>query len=110
MLVVKVELHSAIDGHVEELGRMLIANDGSSHDPEQGNYKVFLGRRGSSLNAAIYKRPQREGVVRGHRRLSYSVWRLVAKALHSVGMAPRSSLEESQCDAYCGGCNVCRET
>ncbi len=78
MIVVKIELHSAITGEVSEIGRMNIANDGSG-DAGRGNYSAALMRRGSP-NKVL-----RHGEVKNHARQSYSVWVLIAKALASVG-------------------------
>lgn len=81
MIVVKVELHSAITGRVTELARMIIHNVGGSHT--LGNYEVCVGRKGQH-NSAILDKPQRAGVVDKHPRLAQSVWCLVAKALHAT--------------------------
>lgn len=84
MIVVKIELHSAITGQVSELGRMIIANDGTDRSHTTGNYNVRLGRKGVVDNSEIYNKPQRKGKVLNHRRLALSIWVLVAKALKSV--------------------------
>lgn len=81
MLVVKVELHSAITGEVSEIGRMRIINDGTAPD-RRGNYNIELMRRGAN------HRVQRSGRVFDHPRLTQSVWQLVAKALESVKVKP----------------------
>lgn len=83
MIVVRVELHSANTGEVSEIGRMIIANDGTG-DRDQGNYIVKLGRKGTTLNGAIWAKPHREGEVKDYARNAYSVWELVARALKSV--------------------------
>ncbi len=82
MIVVKIELHSAITGEVSEIGRMHIVNDASG-DSTRGNYATALMRRGTTATV------QRRGVVKGHARLAYSVWVLVAKALAGLGFAVR---------------------
>jgi hypothetical protein len=81
MIVVKVELHSAITGKVEEIGRMHVFNKGSKSGSTQdrGNYGVHLLRRG---NPSVV---QRYGAVDDHPRLSAPVWQLVLKALKAVG-------------------------
>lgn len=84
MVVVKVELHSARDGHVEELGRMLICNDGTSKSPGRGDYDVYLGRKGHTLSAAVYKKPLRKAHLTDYPRLTYSVWELVRRAVNAV--------------------------
>lgn len=95
MLVVKVELHSAITGEVTELGRMIIANDGSG-DGQTGNYTVRLGRKGQTDDRQVYTKPQRTGEVKGHRRLALSVWNLVGKALHAVKHGKEVPDEEAE--------------
>jgi len=85
MLVVRIELHSAITGKVTEIGRMIVSNDGKTLDPKVGNYDVRLARRGVEDNARILAKPQRHGRVEGHARLSLPVWSLVAKALSAIG-------------------------
>ncbi len=84
MLVVKVELHSALTGLVTEIGRAYIANDGTGSD-ESGNYKVAVCRKGSTRKpwGEDAVAPTREGRVDGYPRLSYPVWRLVCRALRS---------------------------
>lgn len=77
MIVVKVELHSAITGEVTEIGRMNIINDGTG-DADVGNYNVLLMRRGTT------RRVQRGGRVEGHSRKSLPIWALVSKALKAV--------------------------
>lgn len=78
MLVVKVELHSAISGKVTELGKMIIHNISMTGNASpRGDYEVLLFRKGS-------KKVIRKGNVYDYPRLSYSVWRLVLRALKSV--------------------------
>lgn len=85
MLVVKVELWSAVTGEREELSRMYIANKGDSGVPKRGNYKVAVCRKGVKTCPWYEDAPAavREGEVLDYPRLSYSVWRLVTKALKS---------------------------
>ena len=73
MILVKVELHSAIDGSIKELARMRISNLATGTE-EIGDYKAELFKRGSEQ---VY----RYGYVLGHRRLRDSIWILVVKAL-----------------------------
>ena len=75
MLVVKIELHSAITGVVSEIGRMTIANDGLG-TRDRGNYTASVKRRGSYTTL-------REGKVENYPRLSYNVWRLVLRSLRA---------------------------
>lgn len=89
MLVVKVELHSAITGQITELYRMIIANDATG-SKDVGNYEIRTGKKGCQDNRKVYHKPSRHGVVRGHRRLTEHVWKLVAKALDSAGFGVTS--------------------
>lgn len=88
MIVVKLELHSAIDGSVQEIGRMIVANDGTCQNPERGNYDVKVGRKRpdgfSYLNHVVWCDPLREGRVEDYPRLSYNVWRLISRAIRSA--------------------------
>lgn len=89
MIVVKVELHSAITGQVTELNRVLIANDGTSDDSRRGSYYAKAIRKGAkaSLRESWFKGAGviREGRVADHPRLSAPVLNLVRKALESMG-------------------------
>ncbi len=84
MLVLKLELHDANKGGaVSELGRLVIANVGG--DKAYGDYRVALGEPGRNPHL-ILEKPQKEGQVHDHPRLTAPVWSLVAKALRSVGV------------------------
>lgn len=82
MIVVKVELHSAITGEVTELGRTIIANTGGTHD--RGDYTAKVGRKGCTDNRTLWEKPLREGKVTDYPRLSYNVWRLVIRGLKAA--------------------------
>ena len=77
MIVVKVELHSAVTGKVSEIGRMHICNDGktTNTDPSRGDYIVEIMREGTN------NKVQRRGMVRDYPRLPHTVWELVRRAL-----------------------------
>lgn len=79
MIVVRVELHSAKTGEVKELARMHIANTGQHTDPKLGDYL------GQVLRAPAFDKSSRYGVVEKHRRLTLTVWHLVAKMLINMG-------------------------
>ena len=87
MIVVRVELHSAITGKVTELARMMIHNTGQfRHNVGKGlwNYgvEVYRGRSKEALDKAMRNRSaQRKGVVQNHPSDRVHVWHLVAKAL-----------------------------
>lgn len=82
MIVVKVELHSAVTRRVSEIARMHIINDGGG-TRARGNYEVMTcrGRSAASLSQGV---PQRKGFVRNYPRLAIHVWNLVAAALSSM--------------------------
>lgn len=86
MILIRVELHSAVTGKVTEIARGIIANKGVSPDGALGNYDVatFRGRDSEALNGLQI---QRRGKVDAHPRKSQHVWHLVAKALASMGYA-----------------------
>ena len=70
---------------------MYIANTGSSPDPSIGNYKVALMRKNAKnppweigVGGNDTSKPQREGTVEGHPRLSQHVIHLVRKAIDSI--------------------------
>lgn len=93
MIVVRVELWSAVTGETTEIARMLIDNIGGTHT--RGNYRcrTLKGRSRQALDRAmvrtggdgIFRTVQREGRVEGHPRLREHVWNLVAKALAATG-------------------------
>ena len=91
MIIVKIELHSAITHRVTELGRMVIANDGTATDAKKGNYDCAVARKGYQGSMGLLlcgNAPQkivRQGRVENHPRLSKTVWYLVAKCLKSMG-------------------------
>lgn len=66
------------------LGRMVIANRGDGEDPARGDYDVRVGRKSKLEPAEVYHHPQRSGEVLNYPRLSYSVWRLVLRALRAT--------------------------
>lgn len=81
MLVLRLELHSAITGKITETGTTIIANDGTGTD-NLGNYTVRVGNKNDAGNIRkIYDNPQRMGSVKNYPRLSYNVWRLIVRAL-----------------------------
>ena len=85
MIVVKVELHSAITREVSLLGQAVIANVGNSPDGKRRNYDVMVGRKGKcSLPTDVIANPLRKGLIRNFPSESYNVWRLVIRALKSA--------------------------
>jgi hypothetical protein len=84
MIVVKVELHSAVTGVVTELAKMVIANDGTSDSPSLGNYAVRIGRKRQTLRQ-LWLSPIRRGRIKSWPRRSKHVWYLVVRALEEAG-------------------------
>lgn len=86
MIVVRVELWSAIDGRKTELARMHIANDGQATiaNPRLGDYQgeTFVGRDAATLDKG---RVSKRGAVRGWRRHDFHIWNLVAAMLADMG-------------------------
>ena len=82
MIIVRVELHSAVDGRVTELARMHISNAGGTET--LGDYDVAT-LRGRSADALDRRVVQRRGRVLRHQRLALHVWHLVGKALGAIG-------------------------
>lgn len=89
MLVVTVELHSAIDGRTEELGTMVIDNIGGSRT--RGDYRCRMYKKGEAKRVGGARRlpanskPTREGQVLNHARVAEPVQNLVSKALKELG-------------------------
>ena len=78
MIVVKVELWPlGFESRKRELGRMHLTNVGVNETGKRGDYDVKVMRRGTK------DKVQRTGEVRDYPRLSYSIWRLVQRALRS---------------------------
>lgn len=84
MIVVKVELHSAITRKVTLLYQAIIANDGTGTD-RVGNYDVAIGRRGDGDFRHIWSSSRRRARIEGYPRLSAHVLNLVARALNKAG-------------------------
>lgn len=86
MIVVRVELWSAITGEKSELARMVIDNIGTNPAGTRGDYRAraLRGRSAEALEKAMCASPMNathEGRVVNHARLGEHVWNLVAKAL-----------------------------
>lgn len=74
MLVVRLEMHHSRTGRVSELGRMTIANDGSSTDPALGHFDVHL----------VGNLRERRDRIENFPRLRLNAWRLVGLALELI--------------------------
>lgn len=86
MIVVRVELWSAIDGSKTELARMHICNDGrrTIANARLGDYtgQTFVGRDSATLDKG---RVSKSGEVRDWRRHDFHIWNLVRRMLESMG-------------------------
>jgi hypothetical protein len=94
MIVIRVELWSAVNGQVSELARMTIDNIGATANGQHADYRArsFRGRDAATLHRAMLAGTvQREGKVIRHARLRLHVWHLVARALDTLGYAERRS-------------------
>jgi len=82
MLVIRVELHSAVTHQITEIARMEVCNVGGT--TERGYYvaKTFYGRCKAVFDK---RRVAREGAVANYPRLSKHVWCLVARSLKNMG-------------------------
>lgn len=89
MIVIRVELWSAINGQRTELARMVIDNIGGTTNLGDYRCRTLRGRSEESLDRALRTMAttgtQREGRVLRHPRLREHVWNLVAKALSGMG-------------------------
>ena len=85
MIVVTVELHSAITGIKTVLGRAVIHNVGTFDEGKRADYAVKVGNKNDAEDLMrVYHHPQRTGSVKNYPRMSYNVWRLVIRALRSA--------------------------
>jgi hypothetical protein len=91
VIVIRVELWSAVDGQKTELARMVIDNIGGTNHLGDYRCRTLRGRSKEALDRATLQLArdgtgaQREGRVLGHPRLREHIWNLVAKALSGVG-------------------------
>jgi len=88
MIVIKVELWSAITGQKKELARMIVDNVGGTD--ARGNYRArtLIGRSSAALDSAMMQRPMktaREGHVADYPRQRLHIWNLVQRALAGMG-------------------------
>jgi hypothetical protein len=83
LIVVRVELWSAITGNKTELARMHICNDGGG-SLTKGNYdgEAFRGRDADALSRGVVSKI---GRVENYPRTSLHVWNLVSRMLKTMG-------------------------
>ena len=87
MIVVPIQLYSAVTGKVTTLGTLVLDNIGGTKD--RCDYRVRVYRKGAEANGAASMvrtaKPTREARVLSHRRLAEPVGNLIAKAMKEVG-------------------------
>lgn len=90
MLIIRVELHSAITGVKSEIARMIIANDGNG-TPSRGNYwgrtakGVIKGDHMIPTAIMNGSRKMDHAEVKDYARKSLHVWHLVRRMLSNMG-------------------------
>jgi hypothetical protein len=84
MIVVRVELHSAVTGNVTTLGIMHISNKGTHSNPKWGNFYARVFRKGTTSTL-------RECDIDDYPKASYNMWRLVIRAL--LGCFPEERIK-----------------
>lgn len=84
MIVVKVELWSAVTGQKTELARMEIANEGTHQNPLRGDYvaRALIGRSTVQLDRRTTKTTTQ---IANWPRTQKHVWNLVSAALAKMG-------------------------
>jgi hypothetical protein len=81
MIVVRVELHSAITHKITEIARMTICNVGGDHTHGDYEIKTYRGRDKEALDKRIVNRA---GNVGNYPRLTLHVWHLVYEAMKAL--------------------------
>ncbi len=89
MLIVKIELHSAITGKVKTIATGKIANTGAG-TPTQGDYRI-------ELRDAL-GRPWKTGSIKNFPRKRLLAWDLLARALYSVLGKRNGLVNETDCE------------
>jgi hypothetical protein len=84
MIIVRVELLSAITGKHTELARMNICNIGGTESLGDYHCETLRGRNSTDLDQ---RKINRTGKVSRHRRKELHVWHLVGRALAVMGYA-----------------------
>lgn len=89
MIVVRVELWSAIDGSKTELARMQICNDETGTTARR-NYeaRTLVGRSAAALDRNVV---QRRGAVKNWPAEAVHIWNLVTVALGALGYGKRGA-------------------
>lgn len=89
MIVVDIDLRSAVTGQRSTLNTLIVDNIGGTGS--KGNYRCRMYRKGeraryhNDWEMAGHAKPIREARVEGHSRLAEPVGNLIAKALTALG-------------------------
>jgi len=92
MIIIRIELHSAITRRVTEIARMRICNIGGTRTRGSYSVQTLRGRCKEQLDEA---KVQRQGSVSDYPRTEIHVWHLVARALIALKYAGGKELEHS---------------
>ena len=86
MIVIKIELHSAVTHKVTKLGEAVITNEGLLLPGNRCNYKLHIARKCHSVADILYngKKPVRTGRARNWPRASKTVWQLLQHTLNTA--------------------------
>lgn len=84
MIIVRVELHSAVTKQITELARMKICNDGLETNPNFGNY-IFQTFKGRSKDQLDMEQEIKTTVIYHWSRNRLHIWNLVCKGLRQMG-------------------------
>ena len=80
MIVVSVDLYSAVTGKKTNLGTAIIYNDGTGTNT-RGNYEALTLRKGTKLKSWSKSTPVRRARVLNYARLKEPIWSLITEAL-----------------------------
>ncbi len=87
MIVIRVELHSAVTKKITEIARMQICNVGGTADHGDYRAETLKGRTAEQLDRRVRNRA---GEVKRYPRQAIHVWHLVARALVAMGYAGKA--------------------
>ena len=88
MIVIRIELHSAITGKVTEIGSAIIVNKGDRSGLRH-NYKFMIARKNRSIMDVLRgeSKPTRSCDIENWPRASKTVWQLLQRCLNEAYQA-----------------------
>lgn len=95
MLIITIDLYSAVTGKRKNLGTLMIANDGTGTN-SRGNYYAHAFRAGTELKELRNKKPIRKSKILNYPRLTAPVWSLIAEALKGMGYGLKNKSEKQE--------------